>query len=58
MARSNGTPNVYTSKIPTGTLNRVQLTQPNNVKIVIPNRSGNNLPTTKAGNNFLRKLFG
>jgi hypothetical protein len=55
---SSNVANPYTSKIPTGTLNKVQLTQPSNVVIAWPNRSGGNLPTGKTLPKILRNLFG
>jgi hypothetical protein len=57
---NNFTPaNPYTRKVPTGTLNHVQLTNPTTVKIAWPNPSGGNAPIKQPiGISFLRKLFG
>jgi hypothetical protein len=51
--------NAYTTKIPGGTLNKVQLTNPSNVKIQWPSANGNTKPTTiKKSTSFLRSIFG
>lgn len=49
--------NPYTSKIPSGTLNKVQLTNPKNVAIQWPNVSGGNLPKNSILPPFLKGLF-
>lgn len=49
--------NPYTSKIPGGTLNKVQFVVPQSIGIQIPNRSGHNLPSQPLPS-FLRTLFG
>jgi hypothetical protein len=55
---SSNVANPYTKKIPSGTLNQVQLTNPQDVQIQWPNRSGNNLPNnTKTLPGIFRKLF-
>jgi len=52
-------PNPYTTAIPTGTLTKVQLTQPQDVQIAWPNPSGGNKPLPKPVlGGFLGKLFG
>lgn len=55
---NNFTPsNPYTTKVPVGTLNRVQLSLPQNVQIQWPNRSGNNLPNNTQTQGFWSRLF-
>jgi hypothetical protein len=56
---SSNVPNPYTSKIPSGTLNNVQLTNPQNVAIQWPSISGNTVPKKKTvGKGFFRAIFG
>lgn len=56
---SSNVANPYTTQIPTGTINRVQLSSPVNVKIQWPSINGNTVPTKKTiGNSILRNLFG
>ena len=50
MANNFGVVNPYTTKIPTGTINRVQLLQPSNVQIQIPNVTGGNKQPKTVGN--------
>ena len=58
MANNFQVPNPYTRKIPSGTLNQIQLSNPKSVSIQWPNQTGGNLPNnTKMLPTFLRKLF-
>jgi hypothetical protein len=58
MANNNNNRNTYTTQIPTGTVNKVQLMSPQSVKIQWPNLSGNNLPNAQAQPAFWRRIFG
>jgi hypothetical protein len=58
MGNNNNATNVYTSQIPTGSLTKVELTNPQSVKIQWPNLSGNNLPNAQAQPAFWRRIFG
>lgn len=56
---SSNVANPYTTQIPSGTINKVQLTNPSHVQIQWPSISGGNMPMKPVvGNSFLRKLFG
>lgn len=62
MANNNNAWNPYTTNVPSGSLTKVQLSNPRNVAIAWPSLSGNNLQGTSAKPTkypaIFRKLFG
>jgi hypothetical protein len=58
MANNFQVSNPYTSRVPGGTLTKVQLTQPNSVQIAWPNTSGGNVvPKGNFVNRVLQGMF-